>query len=258
MNTQDEVRAFSLLETLSRQYRAILGDRLTGLYLHGSLAFGCFRWETSDIDFLVVTEDLPALDEKVRLMRALLALAPSAPPKGLEMSVVLRQECLRFRYPTPFELHYSNAHFTRCQADLAAYCVGMHGVDPDLAAHFTIVRAVGRVLYGKPISSIFGEVPREAYLQSILADVEDAPISIAQEPVYIILNLCRILAYAREGCFLSKAQGGCWASGHLPQIYAQTVSAALLNYEKGVPFAASLESLQSFASFMLERIRLLV
>ena len=28
-------------------------ENLTGIYVHGSLAFGCFRWEKSDVDFLV-------------------------------------------------------------------------------------------------------------------------------------------------------------------------------------------------------------
>lgn len=254
MNMQDEARALSLLAELSRQYRIILQNRLTGIYVHGSLAFGCFRWDVSDIDFLVVTENPPTLSEKAELIRALLTLAPSAPPKGFEMSVVLRRECACFRYPTPFELHYSNMHQKRCQADLSAYCKDMHGVDPDLASHFTVVRAVGRVLNGEAIASVFGEVPRVAYLQSIRADFEDAQSAVEQEPIYIILNLCRTLAYVREGLVLSKAQGGCWACEHLPRVQARIASAALASYENGVPFAAAAESLHSFVGFMLERI----
>ena len=33
-----------------------LGEELTGMYLYGSLAHGCFHVETSDVDVVVVTE----------------------------------------------------------------------------------------------------------------------------------------------------------------------------------------------------------
>lgn len=258
MKPKGETRAYALLDQVVRQYRAILGDTLTGIYAHGSLAFGCFRWEAGDLDFLVVVQSSLTLDEKMALIRVLLALGPQAPPKGFEMSVVLDGDCLFFRYPTPFLLHFSNSHLARCQAGLAAYCAQMHGDDPDLAAHFTVVRSVGRALYGKPISAVFGDVPREAYLQSILADVAGAERKIDQNPVSVALNLCRVLAYAQEGLVLSKAQGGRWAVERLPQEHACIASAALADYEGGTPLAADGAALEAFARFLLSRIRALI
>lgn len=256
MKAQDRRKAYALLKEIVTQYRAILGGNLVGMYLHGSLAFGCFRWEASDIDFLVVTQAPPSPDEKLALLRVLSGLERSAPPKGFEMSVVLERECLHFRYPTPFELHYSNAHATRFQSDPAAYCAAMHGTDPDLAAHFTVIRSVGRALWGKPISAVFGDVPREAYLRSILADVSGAENDVAS--VYIVLNLCRVLAYAQDGMVLSKAQGGRWVLAHLPQADARSVSAALASYEGGAPFALDAAVFQAFAPSMLNRIHSLL
>ena len=46
-----------ILSIISKEYQDILGDNLCGIYLHGSLAFGCFNWAKSDIDFLVVVYD---------------------------------------------------------------------------------------------------------------------------------------------------------------------------------------------------------
>ena len=43
-----------LLDKIVSAYNDILQENLTGIYVHGSLAFGCFRWEKSDVDFLVV------------------------------------------------------------------------------------------------------------------------------------------------------------------------------------------------------------
>lgn len=49
-----------LLEAVVREYRRILGRNLAGIYLHGSAAFGCFRWQTSDIDLLVAVHAPPS------------------------------------------------------------------------------------------------------------------------------------------------------------------------------------------------------
>jgi predicted nucleotidyltransferase len=48
------------LNELLPDVQAILGDQFIGMYLYGSLAYGGFNPQTSDIDFLVVTDgDLP-------------------------------------------------------------------------------------------------------------------------------------------------------------------------------------------------------
>ena len=106
-----------ILSNIENSYKEILGDNLTGIYVHGSLAFGCFRWEKSDIDFLVVVKNSPSLTEKTAMMKVLLELDPYCPAKGLEMSVVLEDVCKNFTYPTPYELHFSNAYKEKCRRD---------------------------------------------------------------------------------------------------------------------------------------------
>ncbi len=63
----------------------------------------------------------------MELVADLLALWDKAPPKGLEMSVVLLRHCTIFVHPTPYELHLSKAHLAHCKKDLhgfAATCTG--------------------------------------------------------------------------------------------------------------------------------------
>lgn len=242
-----------LLQRVCDEYRRILGKKMVGFYVHGSIAFGCFTWGTGDIDFLVVVDAPLAQREKEALIRVLLALTPDAPPKGFEMSVVLRDVCDPFQYPTPFELHFSNTHKARAEADLPAYCRGMHGEDPDLAAHFTVIRHVGERLFGAEIADVFGDVPRACYVDSILADVGDAAQDILTNPVYITLNLCRVLACLEDGAVLSKQQGGQWGLAHLPQGYHPLLQSALEAYE-GAAFTET-ALLTSFAEDMLWRIR---
>ena len=149
----------TLLNQISLEYQKILGRRLVGIYVHGSLAFGCYRRERSDIDFLTVTRDPPAPAEKEALIDALLKLENDWPAKGIEMSVVLKKYCVNFVYPTPFELHFSKMYTERCRQDRKTFCRAMHGTDRDLAAHFTVSRAVGITLCGESAASVFGAVP---------------------------------------------------------------------------------------------------
>ena len=243
-----------VLTEISGAYQQILGSNLCGIYVHGSLAFGCFHPGTSDIDFLVVVhEDVPQR-QKESLIQTLCALRKDAPPKGLEMSVVLLKDCRDFSYPTPFLLHFSNAHTGKMESDLPEYCRTMQGVDADLAAHFTVVKHVGITLYGKPIEEVFGEVPKASYLDSIKADVENAQADIAGNPVYIILNLCRVLAYKKDGLVLSKAGGGKWAAAHLPPEYKGLVGQALDAYASGREMAYNPLTAQPFAKHMISLI----
>lgn len=40
-----------ILRKIATAYTKILQDNLAGIYVHGSIAFGCFHWSKSDIDF---------------------------------------------------------------------------------------------------------------------------------------------------------------------------------------------------------------
>ncbi len=243
-----------ILQTIKNAYSLILADNLTGIYVHGSIAFGCFNWEKSDIDFLVVVNQSPTLEEKKALIQSLLTLDEFCPKKGLEMSVILENVCREFQYPTPYELHFSNDHKERCKADVEAYCRSTNGVDKDLAAHFTVTRNVGITLCGKPVEDVFGMVPKEAYRDSLRYDIENAENDILDNPVYIILNLCRVLAYIREEKVLSKKQGGEWGITHLPPRYRAVVQAAIGSYCGKTSFTIDEAEAKAFAKYMLEQI----
>ncbi|NLN45107.1 MAG: DUF4111 domain-containing protein [Clostridiaceae bacterium] len=225
-----EERVKAILREIEASHRQLLGDKLTGLYVHGSLAFGCFRWETGDIDYLVVVKEPLSTAEKVGLIEALLRIDRTAPPKGLERSVMLERHCRDVVYPTPFDLHFSNLHKEKARQDPAAYCGWMRGEDKDLAAHFAVTREVGFALFGAPVEEVFAPVPREAFLDSVRYDVADAADGIKDNPVYYVLNLCRALAYLRENRILSKEQGGEWGIRHLSEAYAPLIRKSLEQY----------------------------
>ena len=222
-----------LLTTIKEKYVTILKDNLVGIYLHGSLAFGCFQWDSSDIDFIVVIKHSLFQKQKEELIQTLLDLDANAPQKGFEMSVILEKYCQNFIYPTPYELHYSNAHKANYLQNLSDYCRKMQGVDIDLAAHFTVINHVGKVLCGKSINEVFETVPRPYYIDSICKDIQDAN---ATNPIYYVLNICRVLAYLKEEKVLSKKDGALWAIKHINEEDRDVVRNALEAYMHQVPF----------------------
>lgn len=225
------------------------------MYLHGSLALNGFNPEKSDIDLILITETAPSDAQKRAFMDRAVLLNERAPAKGLEFSVVERRYANPFAYPTPFELHFSPMHLRRYREDPDGYIRGMKGTDADLAAHFTVITHAGIALYGAPVADVFGPVPRAAYLDSILADVENAEADILSDPIYYALNLCRVLAFARDGLCLSKADGGRWALERLPEEWHPLVSEALVCYASSQTMRTSAETLVRFAGTLLHLIR---
>lgn len=239
-----------ILYRISEEYNRILKSNLVGIYIHGSIAFGCFNPNKSDIDFLVVVRNEPTLEEKEKIINVLLELSCEAPQKGLEMSVVRLAVCKCFMYPTPFELHFSNAHLKKCQEDLKAYCETMKGTDRDLAAHFTVIKKAGIVLCGEEINNIFGNIQKRYYIDSIKADVKNAKDEVYDNPADVVLNLCRVRAYMTENLIMSKEQGGLWGTAHLPSRFTELIQSVLNIYRSDKTFILDKELLYEFCDYM--------
>ncbi|MDO4302347.1 MAG: DUF4111 domain-containing protein [Bacillota bacterium] len=178
-------------------------------------------------------------------------LNKSAPGKGIELSIVKKVYCKNFLYPTPFDLHFSNMHLQWFITRPADYISKMKGTDKDLAAHFTIIKNYGIALYGAQIDEIFGDVTREDYLDSIWCDIEGAKEDILENPVYVILNLCRAAVYLKSNLVVSKKQGGEWALQNLAGKYQSFITAALQSYALGIDMQVSKAEAQEFADYML-------
>lgn len=243
-----------LLDHLVEESQRILQAKFVGFYLHGSLAMGCFNPDVSDVDFLIVVDEALTDPEARALLDVMVAANNDAPPKGLEMSVVERRVLNPFIYPTPHELHFSPYHLAAYHKDPEEYIEQRRSKDPDLAAHITILHAYGQAWVGPAIKEVFGEVSHEAYLDSLLLDQADPVQDILQNPPYVILNLCRVLAYVREGHILSKAKAALWALNHLSDDRNQVIESALRYYTKNIPVDVQEERLVAFGSYMQAKI----
>lgn len=242
---QNEIDEFTAMS------KKIIKDKLTGIYLHGSMAMGCFNPEKSDVDLLVVIENDITDGQKMEFMKQVMKLNEQVSAKGVEISVVKRAYCKPFVYPTPFELHFSQMHLQWFIDNPQNYVENMRGEDKDLAAHLTIINRYGIVLHGQQIKNVFGEVPKKNYVESIWLDVKGAREDIADEPMYMVLNLCRVLAFLKEDLCLSKQQGGEWGSTHISEKYHPLILQALNCYKTNQIMQADLEIAGQFADEML-------
>ena len=245
----------NILDEIVDKSKMIFKEELTGIYLHGSLAMGCFNPKKSDIDLMIVIDNNITNFQKLQFMNHIVELNKTAPSKGIELSIVKKKYCGKFLYPTPFELHFSNAHLQWFIDNPTDYIHKMKGTDKDLAAHFTIIKKYGVMLYGEEIDNIFADVPRKDYIDSIWYDVEGAKEDILEEPVYVILNLCRVAAFLKNDLILSKKQGGEWALQNLSAQYHALISKALQSYISDTEMDLSNMEAQKFADYMLRMIR---
>ena len=215
--------------------RAVLADDLIGVYLHGSLAIGCFNPLRSDVDLLIITRQWLSVEVKRQMAELLLTL--SGQPSPIEISFLACGDLTPWCHPAAFDLHYSEAWRVAFVRDLENGAWrswnGEKRRDPDLAAHITVLRHRGVCLEGRPIAEVFPTVPRGDYLAAVLGDVLDAQFGLASDlaqPVYVILNACRTYAYLRTGAVLSKEEGGVWALGVVPERWRPLLTALLEVY----------------------------
>ena len=212
--------------------REILSDDLAAVYLHGSLALGCFNPDRSDIDLLVIAQRVLTAADRLRFARAMLDC--SGQPRPVEISILLVDNLRPWRHPCPYEFHFGESWRQRFADALAAdepdLPLPEPRTDPDLAAHVTVARARGVALFGAPPAETLPQVPHADYLDAILADFAWCRENAPESDVYVVLNACRVLAAARHRLVLSKSEGGEWALAALPDALRPIVVRALATY----------------------------
>lgn len=219
------------LKRLTTACQAHFGQRLVGLYLHGSAADGTWRASVSDLDLLTVLSGWQVADRSVL---GQLCLDLSQHPADFELHILTQRDLMPWQHPAPYRFHYSEAWRPRISAGDPApgADTGRAVLDRDLAVHLTMARRHGVLLSGHPAASTLPEVPRLHFLDGVFSDLAAAAV-LAPGEGYEVLNLCRTWAYLSGGDLLSKEAGGRWAVSRLPASEAATVYQALLAHRDG-------------------------
>lgn len=216
----------------------VLGDELVGVYLHGSLAMGCYYRPKSDLDLLIVCSETPGVLGRERVARVLLAASERRPTSGdVEASMLQIADTRRFAHPMPYEVHFGESLAEEIRQSRLDY-THAH-TDADLAAHCMVVRSRGLRLVGDDIDEVFGPVPTEAYVESIREDlcwILDGE-NLLTSPFYGVLNTCRVLMVLELGSAVvpSKEEAALWALGWAPSEQRTIIQRCLDCYRSSAP-----------------------
>lgn len=199
------------LDALGRGVRKVLGGELVGVYVHGSLALGCFNPALSDIDVLAMTRR-PLTPERRERLAALLLRVPR-----LEIHFLTEGGLAPWRHPAPYDLHFGSERR-----------LFGPGEDPDLAAHVTVTRHAGTPLLGPAPADVFPEVPWEDYEDALLRDL--AWCREHGSELYSVLNPARVWATLHTKDVHSKESGTAWALERAPAGFHALLQGALEAY----------------------------
>ncbi|SDG36200.1 streptomycin 3-adenylyltransferase [Fontibacillus panacisegetis] len=243
-----------ILDNVTCLLKEELSESVIGIYLHGSMAMGCFNPAQSDIDILVIIREKQPIDIYKKIARKLINIEDEMNViKGFELSIVLEAYADNFVYPTPFEFHYSSFHKEKYKTDENYFCGGYE--DSDLAAHFVITYNRGIVLFGEQIKNVIKPIDKRYYVESIKSDVDEALEGITDNPIYYVLNLSRVLLYLRDSVISSKKEAGEWALNMVPTEYKDVIAQCLAKYNNEVEnLNLSKKTLLNYATYMLEEI----
>jgi len=191
------------LKLFQHKLRCILGAKLIGIYIHGSVAQNAFRWERSDVDALAVVSERLTAAERLHFVGEMRALSEEGPAKGIEVSVLTEQELRWGAHPYVTECHYSPFWDEYVREAGWENWDEESRRDEDITSHIFNLRQKSIVLEGPEITALFPEISRETFMESIAYDEHDAPVDMVDS----VMNLCRYHCFLRSGALLSKEEG---------------------------------------------------
>ena len=237
-----------------------LGNRLVGVYLHGSIVLNAFHPDSGDIDILVVVEDSMKADEKLAIAKDIISIDQS--PRPLEMSAIKLADAQNWKTPGNCVFHYSDfwteSYFERFHNPATAvYVVDEEFPDADVTSYIRLLKQCGVVLYGQPICDVFADVSDEDFWSAISADIDEYDFH-NFEPRYFasnVLILGRILSFKKEKIILSKYDGGLWMIEHVPEELKYLPKRAMSIWFEGEDCSLPEEDLEKLKEFLIGEIK---
>jgi streptomycin 3"-adenylyltransferase len=204
------------VETVVGLARAMLGDALVGVWLHGSAVAGGLR-PASDLDLFVLSRRPTSDHEKQRLIAGLLPIsgrhARGGPARSIELSIVAEPDVRPWRYPPRLDFQYGDwlrAEFDRGEPE------PWKNPNPDLAVLLTAVRSSARPLVGPPAHEVLEPVPREHLVRAMLDELPALLGDLEGDERNVVLTLARMWVTVATGEIRSKDAAAEWALERLP------------------------------------------
>jgi Domain of unknown function (DUF4111)/Nucleotidyltransferase domain len=209
--------------------RTILGPRLVGVYLDGSIALGEFEADRSDIDFVVVAAD-EVREATLAALQALHAgLAATEPRWGLELEgSYVQRAAIRAHDARPAAHPYIDRHTGRLEL--------VHHESGYWVIHRHVLREHGVTLVGPEPRTLIDPVT-PAQLRDAAASTfrgwwrpmldDPARLQHGGYRAYAVLTMCRMLYTLSHGIIVSKRVAARWAQETLDSRWKGLIGDAL-------------------------------
>jgi len=201
----------AVLQEFQEGLRAVLGERLVGLYLYGSLAGGDFDLQTSDIDFVAVTAG-PLPGEVVTALRALherLAAGHAKWGPEVEGYYLPLADLRRYDPAQPPRPHIERGEKLVVEPQASDGVIQRH-----------LLREEGIVLVGPDPAKWIDPVSPDDLRQSVRTLFQNWWVPMVEDPVklyhpgyhaYAVLTMCRMRYTLQYGTIVSKPVAARWA-----------------------------------------------
>lgn len=243
----------TLLEQLLTQIQAILGEKLVGMYLYGSLVAGDYDDDISDVDlFVALASDLTTADfNALKLMHDSIVAHDPQWDNRIEIAYLSLEGLKTFRTK---------------MSKLGIISPGepFHIVDAGQAwlMNWYFVREIGVTLYGAAPQEIIAPITKEEFIQAVKEHVAawrgwlQKTSDYRGSQAYAILTMCRALYTTKHGQPVSKIQAATWAKKELPA-FASTIQNAVIwrkaHFDDSVDHAATMPETQRFVHFIIQQ-----
>jgi predicted nucleotidyltransferase len=212
-----------LLDSLLSQIQTILNQKLVGVYLYGSLVWGDFDYESSDIDLLAATSS--DIDDK-------------------EFNDLQQMHCdfvdAHKRWDDRIEIAYISIAalqtFKSRTSELAIISPGesFHRKEAgkDWLINWYMVQEKGLTLFGPAPQILIDTISKEEFIHAVQKQAKEweswiYSMHTRKAQAYAILTMCRALYAYKNGEQVSKRQAALWAEKQLPQ-WSSLIKNALL------------------------------
>lgn len=213
---------------------------LTGIYLYGALATGCYHPRHNNIDLIVVVrEDIddPTLWVLIRLLTRV-----SSKPYSYSVSLIKESTLFPWRHPIPLIFHYEESlrpHYTQMLKDMRFEPISFQRAKMILTLKIGMIQRWGICLVGQELEYTFPSIPRTDFLKALMWDVETAYENMIYDPVYAVLALSRAYYFLLKGQIVCRDTA---AELILPELNTdiQIIVNAIIEYYQGdrpvIPF----------------------
>ncbi len=174
--------------------------------------------------------------------------------RALEVTVVVRDELVPWRYPPLRELQFGEW----LREELEAGCIPPPALDPDLAILLTKVMQRSSCPIGIPASELFDPVPQKDFTRALFDTTAqwNEESDWHGDELTVVLALARIWFSMSTGKITSKDIAATWVLERLPGKYQSVLKCARTAYLDGAPdgLADRSEQVSAFVRYAKEMI----